>query len=199
MTPQDRPILEYRTPAAAALVAGTDDGGGDRVFTFSPPPVIFDLIVQGAVVVLFASSALALIATGAWHLWHNWSWNALFLVALCVVICLMVASSNWRHLRNGMRFGGLPVKLTITGEHLIMTQPVQWGLKQHAVPLQQIRRCYVEFGGWSPAAMTIYRINVDVRGRGTIELRIASSAAAATAEEAVAVISSRLPSTTAAK
>jgi hypothetical protein len=74
-----------------------------------------------------------------------------------------------------------------------MANPRQWGLTLHAVPLEQIRQCYAEFGGWSLVVRTIYRINVDVRGRGTLELPVTSTDAAAV-DRAVAAIRTRLPS-----
>ena len=190
---QDRPILEYRSPGAIM-----PPPGGDCTFTFAPPAIFGDLIVQGAVVVLSAGGAMTLAAIGAQQLWQGWSWTTLFLFSLFIIACVLVASSNWKQLRNGMRFGGLPVKLSIADGQLLLSNPARWGLKTLAVPLEQIRRCYVEFGGWSVTARTIYRVNVDVRGRGTIELAVASTDAKAV-DEAVAAVCARLPSTAGAK
>ena len=147
---------------------------------------------------LFTSGALGLAVMAARELWRQWSWTALFLFSLFITVCVLVATSNWRQLRNGMRFGTLPVKLWISDAHLLMSNPARWGLKMVAVPLERIRRCYVEFGGWSLTARTIYRINVDVRGRGTIELAVASTDAKAV-DDAVAAICARLPSTVGGK
>ena len=188
---EERPILEYRSPRAM-----TPPPGGN--FTFAPPAIVGDLIIEGIVVVLFTGGAITLAAFGAQQLWHRWSWSTLLLFALFITACVLVATSNWRHLRNGMRFGRLPVKLSVADDHLLLSNPARWGLKTIAVPLERIRRCYVEFGGWSLTARTIYRVNVDVRGRGTIELAVASTDAKAV-DEAVAAICARLPSTAGGK
>ena len=192
----DRPILEYQSSAAATRPAGTP--AGDRTFTFAPPPVIADLVVQGIVVVVFTGVAIGLSVMAVQALRQAWSWQTMLLCVLGITVCMMIASSNWRHLRNGMRFGGLPVKLTIANDHLIMTNPRQWGLKLVPVPLTEIRRCYAVFAGWSPMVRTIYRVSVETRRHGTIELSVESTDAAAV-DEAVAGINSRLPSAAAAK
>jgi hypothetical protein len=192
----ERPILEYRSSAASTRPAGAP--GGDRTFTFAPPPVIADLVVQGIVVVVFTGVAIGLSVMAVQALRQAWSWQTMLLCVLGITVCMMIASSNWRHLRNGMRFGGLPVKLTIANDHLIMANPRQWGLKVVPVPLTEIRRCYAVFAGWSPMVRTIYRVSVETRRRGTIELSVASADAAAV-NEAVAGINSRLPSAAAAK
>jgi hypothetical protein len=193
---EDRPILEYQSSAASTRAAGAL--AGDRTFTFAPPPVIADLVVQGIVVVVFTGVAIGLSVMAVQSLRQAWSWQTLLLCVLGITVCMMIASSNWRHLRNGMRFGGLPVKLTIANDHLIMANPRQWGLKLLPVPLKEIRRCYAEFAGWSPIVRTIYRVSVETRRHGTIELSVVSTDAAAV-DEAVAAINSRLPSAAAAK
>jgi hypothetical protein len=132
---QDRPILEYRSPGAMTTP------GGNCTFTFAPPAIVGDLIIQGVVVVLFTGGAIGLAVIGAHELWRQWSWTTLFLFALFITACVLVATSNWRHLRNGKRFGGLPVKLSISDDHLLMSNPARWGLKTVAVPLERIRRC----------------------------------------------------------
>ena len=186
---QDRPILEYQSPGTVM-----PPPGGNCTFTFAPPPILGDLIIEGAVVLLFGGGAMTLAAFGAQQLWQRWSWETLLLFLSFIAACMLIASSNWGHLRNGMRFGALPVKLTISDDQLLMSNPARWGLKMHAVPLEQIRRCYTEFGGWSFKARTIHRINVQVHGRGTIELAVVSTDRKSV-DEAVAAISARLPST----
>jgi hypothetical protein len=187
---EDRPILEYASSAPASATPA-----GDRTFTFAPPPIAGDLIVQGIVVAVFGGAAIVLLVMGGQSLLQQWSWHTFFLYALCIFVCLMVMSSNWRHLRNGMRFDRLPIKLTIANDHLILANPPRWGLQLLTIKLADIRDCRAEFAGWSPS--TIYRIHVELRRRGTLELRVTSPNAAAV-DEAVAAITSRLRSAAAA-
>jgi hypothetical protein len=187
----DLPILAYATPP----VLDDHDGDDALEFEFRSPPFAPELVIAVLAVPLFIAGAVAVFVK-AYHLPAKFDWTAMIFPAIASAACAIFAALAWRRARQLMRFGGLPVKITVANGQLILTDPPQWGPHVHAVPLASVARCYGEFGGWTLRGPKIYRINVFVRDRETIELRVATKDSVAV-DRAIAAIKSRLPSASA--
>jgi hypothetical protein len=187
----DPPILSYASAATGPLSSGTD------TFAFRPPPFVLSLIFNSLVACFFVGAAISVAARQSRLSQVRWDGRALLTLGILFGACALFGWQHWRRARHVIRFGGLPVKITIPDDQIILVDPPQWGLKVEAVRLCDVTRCEGGMIGWSLVGPTVYRIDVFLRDRETIELRVSPKEAAA-AERAMAAIRARLPSATAA-
>lgn len=164
----ERPILSYASPHDIV-----PPGADPCVFEFQSPPVFLVLLFKLLTAAVFAAGAVAVAVQlrKLPGLRHPVTW---VFPALVCAGCAFFAVQTALRARHLLRFGGQPTRMTLHGRQLILSAPSQWGPRVRTLPLEDIERCYAEFGGWTLSGPRLYRINLFIRGQETLELEVAT-------------------------